>query len=327
MKAAIMRSAETTPEYGDFAEPTVDEGHVLVELVAAGIHPVVRSLATGRHYGSRATWPLIPGVDAVARTPGGELIYTGRMQPPYGTLAERMAAPASLRIPLPAEANAVQIAGGLNPGLSSWLPLKARVSEIGPLGTVLVLGVTGMAGSMAAQNAHILGATRVVGVGRNSASLERAVKAGARVVALMGDRKADALALAESLEGAAPSIVLDFLWGTVAEMTFLALGRRGLDEDAANIAYTQIGSMAGPDATVPASLLRSRRLRITGSGAGSASMADVIAQIPIYMQLIADHRIEVPTQTFPLSSITDAWTASTNSGRRAVVVPGVASQP
>lgn len=62
-----------------------------MELVAAGIHPVVRSLAAGRHYGSSGIWPQIPGVDAVARTADGELVYTGYVQAPFGTLAERLA--------------------------------------------------------------------------------------------------------------------------------------------------------------------------------------------------------------------------------------------
>jgi hypothetical protein len=70
MKAAVLRGPGEIPEYADFDDPQAPEGYELVEIVAAGIHPVVRSLATGRHYGSTGTWPLIPGVDAVAGRPG-----------------------------------------------------------------------------------------------------------------------------------------------------------------------------------------------------------------------------------------------------------------
>src|SRR5580698_1198485 len=104
MKAAIIGAPEASPEYGEFPEPQVSEGYELVELVATGIHPFVRSVAAGRHYGSTGTWPLIPGVDAVARTVDGDLILTGYVQPPYGTLAERMAIPGSMRVPLPSGA-------------------------------------------------------------------------------------------------------------------------------------------------------------------------------------------------------------------------------
>jgi len=321
MKAAIVKSPGATPEYGEFADPSVEDGYELVELVATGLHPIVRSLAAGRHYGSTGAWPLIPGVDAVARTPSGDLIHTGLVNPPYGTFAQRMAVPKKMRVPLPSAADPVKIAAGLNPGLSSWLPLNARAAEIGALDTVLILGVTGMAGLLAVQHAAILGATHVVGIGRNPVALRRAEELGATSVALTGDRDADTAALANALKGTAPSIVLDFLWAAGAETAFAALARRGLGEDTANIAYVQIGATAGPDALIPASLLRSRHIRISGSGAGSASIAEIMRQVPIYMQLIADGKIDVPTKTFALSSVAQAWTEPTAEPRRAVIVP------
>jgi hypothetical protein len=73
---------------------------------------------------------------------------------------------------------------------------------------------------------------------------------------------------------------------------------------------------------VPASLLRSRRIRISGSGAGSASLAFVMAELPAYLRVITDGEVEVPLRTFPLSAIGDAWQASAGSGRRVVVLPG-----
>jgi NADPH:quinone reductase-like Zn-dependent oxidoreductase len=322
MKAAIMPGPGTIPGYGDFEEPQAGQDREVVELVAAGIHPVVRSLAEGRHYGSTGAWPLIPGVDAVARTADGTLVYTGYVQAPYGTLAERMAVPAGLRLPLPAGADPAQIAGGLNPGLASWLPLQSRLADVPSLGTVVVLGATGMAGMLAVQNARLLGAGHVVGAGRSPAGLDRAAAAGAATAALAGDREADAAALTAALGGTAPSLVLDFVWGAPAEAMFAALGRHGLDEDSASTAYVQIGSLAGPEAAVPSSLLRSRRIQISGSGAGSASIAAIRAQLPVYMQLIADGRVQVPTRTFPLSRVSDGWTAARDSGSRVVIVPG-----
>lgn len=316
-----MKNPGDIPEYGEFADPGVEEGYEMVDLVAAGLHPLARSLAAGGHYGSTGAWPLIPGVEAVARTVAGDLVFTGFVRPPYGTFAERMAVPKKMRVALPAGADPVQVAGGLNPGLSSWLPLNARAAELGAIGTVLVLGVTGMAGMLAVQHARLLGAPTIVGVGRNPAALRRVAEFGAKTVALTGDREGDTEALVHALDGAEPSIVLDYLWAAAAETAFAALARRGLEEDTANIAYVQIGAMAGPDAAVPAALLRSRRIRISGSGAGSASIANVMAQIPVYMQLIADRKIDVPTQTFALSSISEAWIAPAESTRRIVIVP------
>ena len=203
MKAAIIDGPGEAPRYGDFAEPVVGEGKELVELVAAGVHTIVRSLAAGHHYGSTGDWPLVPGVDAVARTWDGELTYTGYVEAPWGTMAERMAVPGGFRLVLPDGADPVAVAGGLNPGVATWMPLNARAQR-GPLGTVLVLGVTGVAGALAVQNALALGATRVIGAGRSSDGLAAARSLGAEVVGLVGERDADAAALANALDGASP---------------------------------------------------------------------------------------------------------------------------
>jgi NADPH:quinone reductase-like Zn-dependent oxidoreductase len=322
MKAAILPSADSDPVYGDFAEPPAGPGLEIVDLVAAGIHHLTRSVATGRHYGSGAGYPLIPGLNAVGRTADGQLVFTSSAPAPYGTFAERIASPGAMRFPLPDGASPEAVAAGVNPGMASWLPLKARQASAGKLGTVLVLGVTGMSGFLAAQNAALLGATRVVGAGRSRPDLDRAAAAGAETAALTGDRDTDAQTLATVLNGDAPGLVLDFVWGPVAEAAFQALGRRGLAEDTADISYVQIGALAGPEAAVPAALLRSRKLTIAGSGAGSIPAAEIKAQIPVYLQLIADGSVQVPVRTFPLSDVTAAWTASAESGPRVVLIPG-----
>jgi NADPH:quinone reductase-like Zn-dependent oxidoreductase len=266
MKAAILESADSVPVYGDFDEPAAGQGSEIVELVAAGIHQLTRSVATGRHYGRGGVFPVIPGLNAVARTAAGELVFTSSGKPPHGTFAERFASPAAMRFPLPAGARPEAVAAGVNPGLASWLPLRARQAEAGTLGTVLILGVTGMSGFLAAQNARLLGATRVTGSGRSQPGLERAAAAGAQTVAITGDRDADAGALAALLDGDPPGLVLDFLWGAVAETAFRALSREGSGEDHADIRYVQIGALAGAEAAVPSALLRSRKLAISGSG-------------------------------------------------------------
>jgi NADPH:quinone reductase-like Zn-dependent oxidoreductase len=321
MKAAVLYSADSVPVYADFDDPVAGPGAELVELVAAGIHQLTRSVATGRHYGRGGVFPVIPGLNAVARTAGGGLVFTGSGAPPYGTFAERIASPGAMRFPLPEGAQPEAVAAGVNPGMASWLPLNARLAEAGTLGTVLILGVTGMSGFLAAQNARLLGAARVVGAGRSEPGLERAGAAGAQPVALTGHRDTDAGALAEALDGDAPGLVLDFVWGPVAETAFRALGREGFGEDTADIKYVQIGALAGAEAAVPSSLLRSRKLTISGSGAGSIPAAEIQAQIPRYIELIADGSVQVPFRTFPLSDVAAAWTASAESGPRVVLVP------
>jgi NADPH:quinone reductase-like Zn-dependent oxidoreductase len=322
MKAAVLHSADSVPVYGDFAEPEAGPGTEIVGLVAAGIHHVTRSVATGRHYSRDGAFPVIPGLNAVGRTAAGELVFTSSGQPPYGTFAERMPSPDAMRFPLPAGASPEAVAAGVNPGMGSWLPLQARLAETDKLGTVLVLGATGITGYLAVQNALLLGAERVIGAGRSESGLERAAAAGARTVAISGDAAADVTALAAAVEASGPMLVLDFVWGPVAETAFRALASAKFGEDDSEVTYVQIGSLAGLEAAVPSPLLRSRRITISGSGAGSVSGAEIRAQIPRYIELIANGSVDVPFRTFPLSDIGTAWTESAKSGPRVVVVPG-----
>jgi hypothetical protein len=51
-------------------------------------------------------------------------------------------------------------------------------------------------------------------------------------------------------------------------------------------------------------------------------MAVIRAEMPAYLGLIADGRVDVPVRTFPLPAVGDAWLASASSGHRVVVLPG-----
>lgn len=318
MKAAVVAGPGATPQYTDFPEPPA--GTELAELVAAGIHPATRALVSGRHYASAQDWPVVAGIDAVARTSTGALVYTGMLPPPYGTLAERFPLSPTFRCPVPDGADPVAIAGGANPGLASWLPLTERVGALGstPLGTVVVLGATGSAGLLAIQNAKLLGADRVVAVGREPGRLGAAARLGAEPVALTGDQEADAATLAAALAGRSPSTILDFVWGAVAEVAFAALARRGASEDAGDIAHVQIGSSAGATAAVPAELLRGRHYRVYGSGAGSISMATLAAQLPRYLELLGSGGVRLTTRTAPLADVAAVW--NTGSDARMVLL-------
>ncbi|MBB4908744.1 MDR/zinc-dependent alcohol dehydrogenase-like family protein [Actinophytocola algeriensis] len=154
--------------------------------------------------------------------------------------------------------------------------------------------------------------------GRDHEALERLRGLGAVTVPLAaGD--AGTTALATAVAEAPPALVLDFVWGPVAEATFAALGRTGTDDDSAAIDYVQIGSLAGTEAALPAALLRSRRIRISGSGAGSVSKAAMIAELPEIIARFADGTFDAPYTGYPLSRVGEAWA---HHGRtRAVVIP------
>ncbi|TWE22580.1 zinc-binding alcohol dehydrogenase family protein [Prauserella muralis] len=264
MRAAVVNSPEAVPVCAAFPEPEGRPGQAPLRLVGAGVHHVVRGLASGRHYASDQVYPLVPGVDAVARTDDGRLVYTGLARSPWGTTAERLVTPFEVEVPTGADPLAV--AAGMNAAMAGWMPLTARRDEAGELGTVLVLGATGMSGGLAVRAALSLGAKRVIAAGRDHEALERLRDLGAVTVALAdATPDARAAALDPVLAESPPTLVLDFVWGPVAEAVFAALGAARTDNDSAAIDYVQIGSLAGPEAALPAALLRARRIRISGS--------------------------------------------------------------
>ena len=146
MKAAVIDSLERGPRFADFAEPVVAGGEILVEVTAAGLHPIVRMLASGEHYGSQGTLPMIPGIDGTGRAPGGTRVYFGGVRPPYGPMAQRAAA--RFVLPLPDGLDEVTAAAIVNPGVGAWLALTRRAA-LQPGETVLVLGATGVSGRIA----------------------------------------------------------------------------------------------------------------------------------------------------------------------------------
>jgi len=87
MKAAVIESPGRGPRFADFAEPVVTGGETLVEVTAAGLHPIVRMLASGEHYGSQGVLPMIPGIDGAGRTPDGTRVYFGAVRAPWGPMA------------------------------------------------------------------------------------------------------------------------------------------------------------------------------------------------------------------------------------------------
>ncbi|MFB9475327.1 hypothetical protein ACFFR3_38060 [Nonomuraea salmonea] len=316
MRAAVVTSPDATPVCADFPEPQPQPGRAPVRLVGAGLHHVVRGMATGRHYRSGDAFPLVPGVDAVARTEDGRLVYTGLPRGPWGTMAESMVTP--FEVEVPEGADPLAVAAGMNPASAGWMPLAAHREETGGLGTVLVLGATGMSGGLAVRAAVALGAKQVIAAGRDRAALEPLAGVGALTVPLTQDGALDALApvLAETQ----PTLILDFVWGWVAEAAFGALAGFRPDEDGETTSYVQIGSLAGNDTALPAALLRSRRFRVTGSGLGSVSKADMITEFPQMITRFADGTFDAPYTAYPLSRVGEAWA---HQGRtRAVVVPG-----
>lgn len=157
MNAAVVTSFEEPPHYQRFEAPQptgLDE--VLVDVLAVGLHPRVRTGARGAHYTSTGRLPMIPGIDGVGRRPDGKRIYFVADDEALGTMAEQAVVDERRTIVLPDDVDEATLAATMNPAMSSWVALRRRVPlEAGQ--SVLVLGATGNAGTMAVRVAKRLG--------------------------------------------------------------------------------------------------------------------------------------------------------------------------
>jgi len=318
MHAAVVRSFDQPPRYEAFQAPEPSGEHeIAVDVLAAGLHPRVRSGASGSHYTSSQALPLIPGIDAVGSAEG-QLLYFVAFDSAFGTMAERTVIDRRRAALLPADADVPAIAAGMNPGMSSWLALRKRISLM-PGQRVLVLGATGNAGQMAVQIAKFLGAGHVAAAGRDAERLARLASLGAdETISLTGEPEQIAGALAAA--GTDVDVVIDYLWGSVTEQAIPALVR-GRAEPAKPLSWIQIGSMAGTTITLPSAALRAANLQLLGSGQGSLTTAAIVAELPELAHQISAGTFVVDPLSTPLSDVESAWNAPIAPGQRIVFTP------
>jgi NADPH:quinone reductase-like Zn-dependent oxidoreductase len=319
MHAAVVTSFDEPPHYQPVDVPTPGDDHlVLVDILAVGLHPRVRTDAAGRHYTSSGKLPMIPGVDGVGRTADGTRVFFVSDDELPGSMAEKAIIDVRRSVPLPHDADVEKIAAAMNPAMSSWVALRRRVPiETGQ--SVLVLGATGNAGTMAVQVAKRLGAGRVVGAGRDPDRLHALTAVGADdIVLLTEDSDGTAVALAEA--AADVDIVIDYLWSRPAEQAMMAL-LTGRSDRSRALNWVQIGAMAGPTLQLPSVALRSANLRIQGNGQGAVSAEAYLAELPSLIDEIDAGALEIGVRAVPLAEVEAAWTDPDGSGVRTVVVP------
>lgn len=313
MKAAVVSAFDAPPRYGDFPTPVPSGRHeMLVEVLACGLHPRVRSQADGSHYTSTGALPLVPGIDGVGRDPDGALRYFVLPDTSMGAMAERTVIDSRRSVLLPPGTDPVAVAAGMNPAMSSWIALRRRIDFFSGA-AVLVLGATGSAGRMAVQVARHLGAGRVVAAGRDPRRLAAVAALGADAAVPLGSDEFGPAA-------ADVDVVLDYLWGEPAAAAMVTIvtdrPRRGR-----TLRWVQIGSVAGPTAAVPSAALRASGLEILGSGQGSVPTGDLLAELPALAQEITAGTFSVEAEPVALADVERAWAQAGSGPRRTVLVP------
>lgn len=321
IKAAVVTRLGRPPEVGEWELPEASGPHErVVDVLAAGLHPRVRSQAAGTHYTSTDALPLVPGIDGVGRDEEGRLRYFVLPDTPLGAMAERTLIDARRSVVLPDDADPVALAAAMNPAMSSWVALRRRVPGALPAdGSVLVLGATGSAGRMAIDVARRLGAARVIAAGRDVA----------RLAALEGDRGGGFVVETAALEygarlgvlAAEADVVLDYVWGAPAAAALAAVVTARADRSRP-LTWIQVGSVAGPNAEIPSAALRAARLSLVGSGQGSVPTADIVAELPELAEAIAGGALSVHARAIPLADVASAWTqAEAGTTDRLVITP------
>lgn len=319
MNAAVVTSFERPPRYQQFDVPqAAGDDELLVDVVAAGLHPRVRSGAAGTHYTSTGTLPMIPGVDGVGRRPDGRRIYFVAYDDVFGTMADKALVDLRRSIELPDDVDAATVASTMNPAMSAWVALRRRVPiEVGQ--RVLVLGATGNAGSMAVQVARRLGAGHVIGAGRDLERLTRLCSVGAdEIVQLTDDAKATGRALGQA--AAEVDIVIDYLWGQPAEQAIMAVLAARADRSRA-LNWIQIGAIAGPTIELPSVALRSANLHLQGNGQGAVSPQAYLDELPSLVDEVKAGTVALTATTKPLADVEKIWTGTDRPGERTVLVP------
>lgn len=206
MRAAFYERQGAAAEVlglGELPVPEPGPGEIRVRLRFSGVNPGDTKKRAG-YFGSAMPHPLVvphsdgagtvdavgEGVDA-SRTGERVWVYNAQSYRPFGTAAQFTVVPAGTAVPLPAAVDDVLGACLGIPGITAHRAVFADGPVSGS--TVLVHGVLGAVGSMAAQLARWGGAT-VLGTVRRAGDVERVPGAVAdHVLALDGSDPAAAV--------------------------------------------------------------------------------------------------------------------------------------
>jgi NADPH2:quinone reductase len=313
MQAAVVNILGQAPQYQSFPDPVAEAGESLIQVRAAGLHPIVKALASGSHYASAGQVPAVPGIDGVGILEDGSRVYFLFVRKPWGTMAERAVAPQDKCVPVPDGLGDMEAAAIANPGMSAWVALTERARLV-PGETVLVVGATGVAGQLAIQTARLLGAKRVIAAGRNVEAISAAdVDA---IIALGQPDEAIRDAFATEA-GAGIDVVIDYLWGRPTELLLEALAGGFHASTTHRTRLVEVGESAGKTITLPGATLRSIDLTLMGSGFGAVPLERVLAAIPMLFSLAVAGNIKLAVEPVPLADVEAAWNRL-EKGRRIV---------
>jgi NADPH2:quinone reductase len=295
------------------------EGQLLVEVEFAGLNPVDVALGERRYPVPSPPLPYVPGIEAVGRvvesvTPGiaaGERVYIDLPVIPHGTFAARTLSSGATAVPLaedtdPAIACALGIAG-----VAAQASLVHRAG-LQPGEHVVVLGATGVVGTVAVQAALLLGAASVVAVGRNRERLDAVRRLGATATAVIGEDDIAAVIRETATDGA--GVVIDMLCGPPAEAALEAMASGGR--------LVQLGRSAAETMEIRSGTVRGRALKILGHTNMLTPPAVRREGYEWLLRHASSGELSIEVETVPLADVAEAWNRQRDSpGHKLVLAP------
>jgi NADPH:quinone reductase-like Zn-dependent oxidoreductase len=168
---------------------------------------------------------------------------------------------------------------------------------------------------LAVQIAKLLGAGRVIAVGRNPEALASLQALGADATVQIGESGEDLVRAFKQALKDGVDVVLDYLWGKPTEALVTALTGHDFAAKPRITRLVEIGESAGPTISLPGGALRSSGLEIYGSGGGSVSWKAITDAIPEILAYGARGQLKVETRLVPLSNVASVWKEKARNGR------------
>ena len=312
MRAAVIERYGEPPVLRDVPEPKVD-GSSLVEVSAAPMNPVDISIAGGKFYAGSPPTPYVPGGEGIGRLrqngkPGPRVYFRAAL--PNGAMAERAVVSRDQTVPLPDSVPDGVAAALGTPGMAAYLGLTRR-AELKARETILILGASGVLGTIAVQVARLLGAGRVIAAARDERGLARAKELGAD--ATVDLKQADGLTdrIKEASQGPL-NVVIDPVWGAPGVAAMEAMSPFGR--------FVQLGASAGQEAVVKSGIVRGRYLSVLGYNTFVVPWEDQAAAYRALVDYVVAGQLKVEFEVLPLEAVAEAWKQQASSPHRKLVL-------
>lgn len=323
MKAAVILKKDKSPKYVEgYTEPTVQSSNeLLISIKASAISNLDKMKASGQHYSTQNNGEVakVVGTDGVGILEEGTRVYGIGIN---GTMAERALIDKNRIVKLPEGIDNALAAALPNPVMGSAMALRFR-AKLQKGETVLINGATGVTGRVAVQIAKHYGARKVIATSINEDSLKEISTLGADETILLKQSDKQVKAELQKLHRENPiDVVIDYLWGSSAELILNAL--KGNGNFSHHTRFISVGAIISDTITLSSSILRSTAIQLSGSGIGSWTRNEVQILtseiLPEMFQLAKDGKLKLDTVNVPLKEIEQSWNKKVEEGKRMVVL-------